>query len=103
MLTPVQLLKHYSIYNSGEIAGFPPEKADELVKAGIAARVAATSSVEPPPPPVDPKPAEPVVLDKLTNAELVALAKAEFDLALDAKSKKAELIAAIEAARAAKA
>jgi hypothetical protein len=53
--------------------------------------------------PATPKPPEPAALDKLTNAELIELAKTELDLVLDPKSKKADMIAAIEAARAAKA
>jgi len=44
-----------------------------------------------------------VDLDVMTKAELIAYAKAEFDLELDEKLLKAELIAAIEAAEAKKA
>jgi hypothetical protein len=98
MLTAVKLLKHYSIYNSGETAGFPPEKADELVKAGIAERVSASPAVETPP-----APPSPVALEALKKSQLIELAKTELDLVLDPESKKDAMIAAIEAARAAKA
>ena len=38
----VRLLAHYDKYNPGEFAGFSPEKAAELIEAGIAEELAET-------------------------------------------------------------
>lgn len=44
----VKFIRGYSPYQSGEVAGFPPEKAEKLVKMGVA--------VYPPKPKPDPIP-----------------------------------------------
>lgn len=36
MLKPVYFLRPYTLYNSGEVAGFPEAEAAELIKRGIA-------------------------------------------------------------------
>jgi len=32
----IKFLKHYSLYNPGEIAGFEDKEAEQLIKQGIA-------------------------------------------------------------------
>lgn len=48
----VKFVKGYSPYQKGESAGFPPDKAEKLVKMGVA--------IYPPKPNLDPVP-EPVI------------------------------------------
>jgi len=50
----VKFVKGYSPYQSGEVAGFSPDKAEKLVKMGVA--------IYPPKPNLDPVP-EPITSD----------------------------------------
>ena len=59
VLVALTLLRSYGIWNAGEVAGFTPDKAAELIAAGIAAPVegkADDQSAEPEPAP-EPAPA----------------------------------------------
>ena len=76
------------------------EVSDDLAEILVRDKLAALEPAQPGLPLVGEKP--PVDLDALTKEKLVAYAKAEFDLDLDEKLKKDELIAAIQAAAAAK-
>jgi hypothetical protein len=45
-LTAIKLLKPYGVFNKGEIAGFLPETAVQMIKQGIAAPYDATAEAE---------------------------------------------------------
>jgi hypothetical protein len=79
-------------------------EAQSLLEAAPDEPVTAEATVLglPEPAAVAPDSREPPALETLTKAELVALAEAELGLDLDIEDKKAALVAAIEAARAAK-
>jgi hypothetical protein len=84
----IQFIRHVSPYNSGETAGFEDDQADRLI--ALRAAVLAKDSASP---------ASSVDLSKMTKAQLVDYAQT-IGVALDATSKKEEMIAAITAAQA---
>ena len=53
----VQFLRHHGLYNAGEIAGFDPDIAQNLLNAGIAEAVKAKSPEAPAAPANKNKPA----------------------------------------------
>lgn len=94
-LKPVRFLKPHSLYNSGEIAGFPEEVVKELVDSGIAIEfveqvvadeAAANDALIPD---------WEKQLASMTKAQLVVHAKENFDLDLSENMKKDDLIAEI--------
>jgi hypothetical protein len=46
MLKPVYFLRPYTLYNSGEIAGFPEAEAAELIKSGVARAARSYATLE---------------------------------------------------------
>jgi hypothetical protein len=52
----LRILRAFGVWNAGEIAGFPPERAAELIVEGFAARLEAAPSAEPPAVPADRRP-----------------------------------------------
>ncbi len=58
-MVSVRFLQHHSPYNGGELAGFPPEEAERLVKMKVAEIVPPPVVAEVAPPPV----AHPDVVD----------------------------------------
>ncbi len=85
----LRLLKSFGIWNAGEIAGFPEGEASRLVASGVAEQL-----TEQPPVANEPKP-----VAEMAVAELKALAEAE-GIDLGGAGKKAEIVEAIEKARA---
>lgn len=93
-MRPLRLLKHFSRYNAGEIAGFEAAEAERLIAQGIAV------DYKPDAAPAEEKPPALKPLAEMKKVELAALAKEELALDLDAdKMKHADMIAAIELAR----
>jgi len=93
-MRPLRLLKHFSRYNAGEIAGFEETEAARLIANGTAVAYAPDGTA-----PADDKSPAPKPLADQTKAELMGLAIEELDLNLDPKMKQADMIAAIEDAR----
>ena len=90
----LRALRAFGIWNAGEIAGFPAERAAELIAGGFAAAVGEPPAAAAPAP--EP-PAKPPAFAKMKEAEIVAWARHFLGVELDAAAlKKAELIAEVE-------
>lgn len=93
----VRFKVQHDIYNSGEVAGFPADKAQELVDRKVADYVCQKA---PDPAQADTVAPEQIAaeLNSKTKAELVLVARERLGLELDEGRKKDELVAAIVAA-----
>lgn len=59
MTKAVKFRKRYSLYNAGEIAGFPAAEAERLVRSGVAAWLMPAAPPAASAPPPDTEPVEP--------------------------------------------
>lgn len=55
----VRILRGFGLWNAGEIAGFPPERAAELIAGGYAAAIEEARPAPGPEPEPEPEPTAP--------------------------------------------